>query len=94
MTYYGWKRFRTGRGVTQPSQIRYVYYFEQVYKRIIRSPMLKSPEKIVIHTIPLVSKRGNCRPFVEILNGVDFSTVNSSWLISNYRYGVTKEARI
>jgi hypothetical protein len=76
MTYYGWKRFRHGRGVTQPSQVRYVYYFEQVYKRLIKSPVLKSPEKIVIYTIPIVSKRGNCRPFVEIVNGTDFSLVS------------------
>ena len=27
MIYYGWKRFTTGRGVTQPSQQRYVQYF-------------------------------------------------------------------
>jgi len=28
ITYYGWKRFTHGRGVTQPSQVRYIYYFE------------------------------------------------------------------
>jgi phosphatidylinositol-3,4,5-trisphosphate 3-phosphatase/dual-specificity protein phosphatase PTEN len=31
--YYGMKRFSHGRGVTQPSQLRYVTYFEQVFKR-------------------------------------------------------------
>ena len=30
MIYFGWKRFHNGIGVTQPSQIRYVHYFEQV----------------------------------------------------------------
>eukprot|EP00347_Sterkiella_histriomuscorum_P023468 403334529 len=75
MTYYGWKRFKTGRGVTQPSQVRYVYYFEQVYKRLIKSPIMKSPEKIVIHTIPLVSKKMKCKPYAEILNGTDFSMI-------------------
>ena len=30
MTYYGWKRFKNGLGVTQPSQIRYIYYFEKI----------------------------------------------------------------
>lgn len=33
ITFYGWKRFYTGRGVSQPSQQRYVQYFERVYKR-------------------------------------------------------------
>jgi phosphatidylinositol-3,4,5-trisphosphate 3-phosphatase/dual-specificity protein phosphatase PTEN len=25
--YYGWKRFNHGKGVTQPSQLRYIQYF-------------------------------------------------------------------
>jgi phosphatidylinositol-3,4,5-trisphosphate 3-phosphatase/dual-specificity protein phosphatase PTEN len=33
ITYYGLKRFKHGRGVTQPSQVRYVEYFEKVFKR-------------------------------------------------------------
>jgi hypothetical protein len=77
MTYYGWKRFSHGRGVTQPSQVRYVYYFEQVYKRLIKSPVLKTPEKIVIYTIPIMNADGYCKPYVEIVNGINFSTVTS-----------------
>ena len=76
--YYGWKRFRHGRGVTQPSQIRYVYYFEKVYKGLINSPILKSPEKIVIHTIPEINASGKCKPFIEIVNGTDFSEIWSN----------------
>ena len=26
--YYGFKRFSTGKGVTQPCQLRSIYYFE------------------------------------------------------------------
>jgi hypothetical protein len=37
--------------------------------------MLKSPEKIIVHTIPDVSGSGKCKPYVEILNGVDFDTI-------------------
>lgn len=73
ITYYGWKRFRSGRGVTQPSQLRYVYYFDSVYKRIIKSPALKSPHKIILHTIPDVAGNTKCKPYVEIINGIDFS---------------------
>jgi phosphatidylinositol-3,4,5-trisphosphate 3-phosphatase/dual-specificity protein phosphatase PTEN len=79
ITYYGWKRFKHGRGVTQPSQIRYVHYFEQVYKGIIKSPVLKTPTKIVVHTIPDVTGNKSCRPFVEIVNGIDFSVVMTAF---------------
>lgn len=35
LTYYGWRRFIHGKGVTQPSQVRYIHYFEGIYKRVI-----------------------------------------------------------
>jgi hypothetical protein len=41
--------------------------------RKIKSPILKSPEKLVVHTIPDVSGSGKCKPYVEIINGIDFS---------------------
>lgn len=50
-------------------------YFEQVYKKMIKSPTLKSPDKIVIYTIPDVSGNGRCKPYVEIVNGVNFEIV-------------------
>lgn len=28
--YYGWKRFNNGRGVTQPCQLQYIFYFEKL----------------------------------------------------------------
>ena len=78
ITYYGWKRFSHGKGVTQPSQVRYVEYFEQVYKRQVNSPILKSPEKIVVYTIPDVSGSGKCKPYLEIINGLDFEIIWSN----------------
>ena len=33
ITYYGWMRFSTGRGVSQPSQQRYVQYFDMALKQ-------------------------------------------------------------
>ena len=80
ITYYGWKRFTHGRGVTQPSQVRYIYYFEQVYKRMIKAPILKSPEKICIYNIPDVSGSGKCKPYLEIVKGEDFSLVRTEKL--------------
>ena len=66
------KRFSHGKGVTQPSQIRYVHYFEQVYKRIIKTPLIKQPTKIVVHTIPDLAGNGKLTPYVEIVNGTNF----------------------
>ena len=73
--YYGYKRFSHGKGVTQPSQIRYVHYFEQVYKRIIKSPAIKIPEKVVVHTIPDIAGNGKFQPYIEIVNGTNFKLV-------------------
>jgi hypothetical protein len=39
--YYGWKRHKKKKGLTQPSQLRYAKYFEQILKRAVQSsPML------------------------------------------------------
>jgi hypothetical protein len=61
--------------VTQPSQKRYVEYFEQVYKGRVKSPILKCPEKVIIHTIPDVAGNGKCKPYLEIVNGNDFELI-------------------
>ena len=74
ITYYGWQRFEHGRGVTQPSQVRYVHYFEGVYKRLIQSPSIKILEKIVITTVPKISDDG-VRPYIEVLSGKDFELI-------------------
>lgn len=74
ITYYGWKRFEHGNGVTQPSQVRYVHYFEGVYKRQIQSPSVKILEKIVITTVPKINK-GGCVPFIEVLCGKNFEMI-------------------
>ena len=42
---------------------------------MVNSPVLKQPQKIVIHTIPDVSGSGRCKPYVEIINGVTFEVL-------------------
>ena len=42
---------------------------------MIKSPILKSPEKIIIYTIPDVAGNRKCKPYIEIINGTDFSLV-------------------
>lgn len=75
MNYYGYKRFKHAKGVTQPSQIRYVKYFEQVYKRIVKSPVIKIPERVVVKTIPDLAGNGRFSPYIEVVNGSNFELV-------------------
>lgn len=49
--------------------------------------MLKSPEKIVIHTIPDISGNGKCKPYVEIVNGTDFKLVSLRLSFDMNRFG-------
>ena len=52
---------------------------------MVVSPMIKILDKIVITTIPKISKKG-CRPFVEVMDGKDYSTIWSNKSSSNLRY--------
>jgi len=85
ITFYGWQRFEHGNGVTQPSQVRYIHYFEKVYKRLVQGPVLKILDKIVVTTVPKISSKG-CTPFVEVLNGKDFETIWTNRNSSNLRH--------
>lgn len=73
--------------------MRYVYYFDQVYKGQICSPILKSPEKIVIHTVPELNANGKCKPFLEIVNGTDFSEIWSNKSSMNLKTYKIMDAR-
>ena len=59
LKYYGMMRVDNGRGVTVPSQIRYVFYFEQILKNKIPHPITFKKlriRKIRLVTIPAVGK--------------------------------------
>jgi|LauGreDrversion4_2_1035121.scaffolds.fasta_scaffold190576_2 phosphatidylinositol-3,4,5-trisphosphate 3-phosphatase/dual-specificity protein phosphatase PTEN len=89
ITYYGWKRFEHGRGVTQPSQVRYIHYFEGIFKRMVQSPCVKILEKIVITTVPKMNSDG-CTPYIEVLSGKDFELIwtnKNSTNLKAYRTG-------
>jgi len=51
MKYFGYKRFENGTGVTNPSQRRYVEYFEQVYKNNVYSSQVVSLTDIYIFNV-------------------------------------------
>ena len=59
LKYYGIMRVDNGRGVTVPSQIRYVFYFEQILKNNIPHPVIFKQlkiKKIRMVTIPSFNK--------------------------------------
>ena len=74
ITYYGWRRFKTGRGVSQPSQQRYIQYFEMALKKQVQSPSMKKLTKIVIKTLP-ESTGNSIVPVIEIMDGIDFHII-------------------
>jgi len=46
--YYSSKRFSSGEGVTQPSQRRYVFYFEKLLREKIYFPLVRTLTSISI----------------------------------------------
>lgn len=81
LEFYKRKRFSTGGGVTQPSQVRYVYYFADVLSKHIRSPNIIQIGCIKMQTVPRMSQN-SCRPIFEI-------THNDRVLFSNRK--ITKD---
>ena len=73
LKYYGLMRVENGRGVTVPSQIRYVYYFDSVMKNNIAYPIefnVVYITKIKMITVPPFSTIGSyCCPTFTIENG-------------------------
>ena len=73
LAYYGMMRAGDGKGVTIPSQIRYVHYFEKIVKNKY-NPNL-NPKKIIIRKIKMISIPGfstvgwSCSPTFIIENG-------------------------
>ena len=50
--YYANKRFRDSTVVNQPSQLRYIYYFEQVLKSKTYIPKRIVVDKIFLESLP------------------------------------------
>lgn len=59
LTYYGLMRVNKGKGVTIPSQVRYVYYFESILNNNLPHPITPKPRRIRrirMVTVPMFSK--------------------------------------
>ena len=73
MKYYGLMRVGAEKGVTVPSQKRYVHYFEQILKKKLSTPLKYKTiciKELKIYTIPCFSKFGaSCTPTFTIQNG-------------------------
>jgi len=82
--YYGRKRFSSGLGITQPSQIRFVRYFELVLKGMIRSPCKKVLKAVKMHTVPKMSKN-SWKPYLEIITLKDFKKIHTGKYKSDLR---------
>ena len=69
LKYYGLMRVDNGKGVTVPSQIRYVFYFEQILKNNIKNPI--SFKKLCIKKIRMVTIPAFSRITFVVENKVD-----------------------
>ena len=65
LRFYGHQRFTCGKGVSQPCQLRYLYYFEAFYRQQIKSPCIKRLRGVQFEGIPTLSGDG-CNPFFEV----------------------------
>jgi len=68
LTYYRRKRFVKGGGVQQPSQIRYVRYFAEIFHGRVKCPIVSKLTKIRLLTSPH-SAGISCKPIIEISSG-------------------------
>ena len=72
LRYYGWKRFSSGIGVSQPCQLRMIYYFEALYRQVIVAPTVKILKAIVFKTVPKISTIDEgCKPYFELTHMID-----------------------
>ncbi|CAI2382612.1 unnamed protein product [Moneuplotes crassus] len=85
MTYYGRKRFSTGKGVTQPSQKRYIKYFEQIYKAKVKSPEKKLMKSLSFKGVPFLNG-DNAKIYFEIVDTKTMDVVYSSKQANMVKY--------
>lgn len=67
---FGDRRSADGKGVTIPSQIRYVHYFEQTLLAEAR-PAVYRLRHIRMHSVPTFDYGGGCDPFFDVRLGAD-----------------------
>ena len=68
LRYFGAMRTHNGKGVTIPSQMRYVHYFEQSLKRDF-PPAVYQLRHFRLHTVPNFDLGGGCDPYFDVRLG-------------------------
>ena len=91
LKYYGLMRTTNGKGVTIQSQIRYLYFFEEILKRNIPQP-LRSPElrlkAVRFNLAPDLNILSNgSTPYFEIKNGSYKYSYNAKNSLTNFSKG-------
>ena len=92
LLYYGLMRVGTVKGVTVPSQIRYVHYFESILKNNISHPIKFKNiiiRKVKMYTIPKIGKKKFVPNFTIENNGktIKYSDINKkkeTYTVTNY----------
>ena len=93
LLYYGLMRVGTPKGVTVPSQIRYVHYFESILKNNIPHPITFKNiliRKVKMYTIPKFGKKKKLTPLFSIENQgkvIKYSDINKkkdNYTVSNF----------
>eukprot|EP00742_Colponemidia_sp_Colp-10_P003294 GILJ01003505.1.p1 GENE.GILJ01003505.1~~GILJ01003505.1.p1 ORF type:complete len:480 (-),score=49.71 GILJ01003505.1:93-1532(-) len=68
LRYYASKRSKSGSGVTQPAQIRYIRYFAGILAGTLHpQPITRYLDRIVLSCCPNFDGEGNCRAYIEVL---------------------------
>jgi phosphatidylinositol-3,4,5-trisphosphate 3-phosphatase/dual-specificity protein phosphatase PTEN len=67
LKFYGDKRTKNGKGVTIPSQRRYITYYQTILKEgFIRDPVKKQLTIFRFHTVPDYDPQGGCDPYIKV----------------------------
>lgn len=64
-----------GLGVTQPSQIRYIYYFHNLLENHGISPTVKLIEYVKLNGVPGFNSKTSCKPYFEVYSMRDLEKV-------------------
>ncbi|CAG9330160.1 unnamed protein product [Blepharisma stoltei] len=65
LLYYKRKRFVQGGGVTQPSQVRYVGYFAEIFHGRVKGPLVVQLSRVQLRTAPHVNGNSS-KPFIDM----------------------------
>eukprot|EP00742_Colponemidia_sp_Colp-10_P003120 GILJ01003323.1.p1 GENE.GILJ01003323.1~~GILJ01003323.1.p1 ORF type:complete len:663 (-),score=63.55 GILJ01003323.1:227-1957(-) len=70
LAYYGFCRTSNQKGVTIPSQRRYVQYLEEMLHtgQLLRPLCILRIDKIVLTSVPRINRRGGCEPWFTVKN--------------------------